>query len=76
MEYTGGVWFKVITYGATITSIEVPDSQGRCEDVVLGFDDMSGEWLSHLNKTKLDMWTCVNVEMRFKQTNKQQTCVA
>lgn len=32
----------IITYGATITSIRTPDNHGKIEDVVLGFDDISG----------------------------------
>lgn len=33
-----GVSVQVITYGATITSIKVPDRKHRLDDVVLGFD--------------------------------------
>lgn len=33
---------QVITYGATITKIIVPDKDGKLEDVVLGFDDLHG----------------------------------
>lgn len=33
---------QVITYGATITSIKVPDRHGNAADVVLGFDSMEG----------------------------------
>lgn len=33
---------KVISYGAAIVSIEVPDREGNMADVVLGFDDMAG----------------------------------
>lgn len=35
---------QVIDYGATITTIKVPDKRGNVEDVVLGFDDMRGEY--------------------------------
>lgn len=34
---------QVITYGATITSIKVPDKRGTIEDVVMGFDDLRGK---------------------------------
>ncbi|XP_035215774.1 galactose mutarotase-like [Stegodyphus dumicola] len=33
--------FQVISYGATITSLKVPDKDGNLEDIVLGFDDIS-----------------------------------
>lgn len=36
---------QLITYGATITSIKLPDKGGKVEDVVLGFDDIQGEIL-------------------------------
>ncbi|XP_054266153.1 galactose mutarotase-like isoform X2 [Macrosteles quadrilineatus] len=39
---------QVINYGATITCIKVPDKRGNVDDVVLGFDDMSG-YLSSQN---------------------------
>ena len=37
-----GVMAKVMNYGATIVSVEVPDRAGRMADVVLGFDDVAG----------------------------------
>lgn len=39
---------QLINYGATITCISVPDRRGNVDDVVLGFDDMSG-YLSSSN---------------------------
>ena len=36
----GGLTVRIITYGATITQLLVPDRQGRLADVVLGFDDL------------------------------------
>ncbi|XP_034482387.1 aldose 1-epimerase [Drosophila innubila] len=33
---------QIITLGATISSIKVPDAQGQVEDVTLGFDDLAG----------------------------------
>ncbi|CAH0556969.1 unnamed protein product [Brassicogethes aeneus] len=33
---------QVITYGATITSIKVPDNKGLVEDIALGFPSMEG----------------------------------
>jgi aldose 1-epimerase len=32
---------KAITYGATLTSLLVPDGEGRREDVVLGYDSLA-----------------------------------
>jgi len=43
-EYTltnaSGVCLKVITYGAIITELHVPDRAGRLGDIVLGFDQL------------------------------------
>jgi aldose 1-epimerase len=33
---------RIITYGATLQALVVPDVQGRCEDVVLGHDHLAG----------------------------------
>src|SRR5208337_3162510 len=37
-----GSWAKVITYGATLTELYVPDKSGKPGDVVLGFSDLQG----------------------------------
>lgn len=37
-----GASAKVITYGATLTELNVPDRHGKMGDVVLGFDDLQG----------------------------------
>jgi aldose 1-epimerase len=37
-----GMQATVITYGATLQSLLVPDKHGKAEDVVLGFDDLDG----------------------------------
>ena len=37
-----GMVLKVINYGGTITDILVPDRDGKIENVVLGFDSLSG----------------------------------
>jgi aldose 1-epimerase len=39
---TTTITFSVITWGATITRLEVPDREGRKDNVVLGFDTMEG----------------------------------
>lgn len=46
LQYTltnqAGMVVKLINYGGTITNIFVPDSNGKMEDVVLGFDSLPG----------------------------------
>lgn len=37
-----GMEVKITNYGATITSLKVPDKNGTLEDVVLGFDSLQG----------------------------------
>lgn len=37
-----GFSIKAITYGATVTSLRVPDREGFLADVVLGFDNLEG----------------------------------
>ena len=37
-----GMVAKVMTYGATITELDVPDRAGKLDDVVLGFDSIDG----------------------------------
>ncbi|HYL63603.1 MAG TPA: aldose epimerase family protein [Candidatus Methylomirabilis sp.] len=37
-----GASAKVITYGATLTELRVPDREGKMGDVVLGFDNLQG----------------------------------
>jgi aldose 1-epimerase len=38
---------KVITYGALLTELHVPDKDGKLGDVVLGFDDIKGYLTEH-----------------------------
>ena len=42
-----GAMAKVITYGATLTELWVPDKNGKLGDVVLGFDGLKGYLGSH-----------------------------
>src|SRR5437870_9072726 len=42
-----GAMAKVITYGATLTELWVPDKNGKLGDVVLGFDSLKGYLGSH-----------------------------
>ncbi|MBQ6621863.1 MAG: galactose mutarotase [Mogibacterium sp.] len=43
---TGGIRCEVITYGAALRTLEVPDRAGHFRDVVLGFDEIKG-YLEH-----------------------------
>jgi aldose 1-epimerase len=42
-----GLKAKVITYGAILTELDVPDRAGKSDDVVLGFDDLKGYLAGH-----------------------------
>jgi len=46
MRNASGMTLKVATYGAIVTSLEVPDRAGRLVDVVLGHDRLEG-YLAH-----------------------------
>ena len=37
-----GITARIITYGATLQSLLVPDSQGQVADIALGHDDLAG----------------------------------
>lgn len=39
---SNNVTVQVITYGATITSISIPDKNGVLGDIVLGFNNIAG----------------------------------
>src|SRR4051812_16837641 len=43
----GRMTVKVMTYGAIVTEIHVPDRQGNAADVVLGFDTLEGYLAGH-----------------------------
>jgi galactose mutarotase-like enzyme len=45
-----GVEVGIITYGATVQSIKVPDNSGRLGDVALGFDNLA-DYLKDLRYT-------------------------
>jgi aldose 1-epimerase len=42
LKNRAGASAKIITYGATLTELWVPDRNGQFGDVVLGFDDLKG----------------------------------
>lgn len=37
-----GLWARIMTYGATLVSLETPDRNGKLADIVLGFDSLDG----------------------------------
>ena len=37
-----GTAAQILTYGGTLNALSVPDRDGRCVDVLLGFDDIEG----------------------------------
>jgi aldose 1-epimerase len=41
-----GVSARVLSYGATLQSLRVPDRSGNLDDVVLGYDDFS-DYIEH-----------------------------
>ena len=43
----GKMTAKVMTYGAIVTEIDVPDRNGKLADVVLGFDNLEGYLAGH-----------------------------
>jgi aldose 1-epimerase len=42
LRNTAGMAVSVLTYGATIQAVEVPDADGRVANVALGFGDLAG----------------------------------
>jgi len=42
LRAANGFEARIMTYGAALQSLIVPDAQGRCDDVVLGHDDLAG----------------------------------
>lgn len=42
-----GIEARVMTYGATLVSLRLPDRKGQFDDVSLGFDDLSGYLGTH-----------------------------
>src|SRR4051794_15698883 len=42
LKNSSGVEVSIITYGARIQAIRVPDAHGKVADVALGFDNLQG----------------------------------
>jgi aldose 1-epimerase len=47
LRNANGLSAKIITYGATLQSLSVPDRHGKLSDIVLGFDDLKGYLGAH-----------------------------
>jgi aldose 1-epimerase len=47
LRNTKGAVAKVITYGATLTELWMPDKSGKNADIVLGFDNLAGYLSDH-----------------------------
>ena len=47
LENPGGVEARVITYGCILTSLRMPDRNGRIGEITLGFDDLQGYLSGH-----------------------------
>src|ERR1700758_3636666 len=38
----GGFEARIITFGAAVQALIVPDAAGHCDDIVLGYDELDG----------------------------------
>jgi aldose 1-epimerase len=47
LENRNGLRVKMITYGATVTSVETPDKNGKLANITLGFDKLAGYLQRH-----------------------------
>jgi aldose 1-epimerase len=47
LRNANGMTAKIMTYGAILTELDVPDKNGKLGDVVLGFDDLKGYLAGH-----------------------------
>ena len=47
LQNSKGMKVRLITFGATIQSIEVPDNKGKIADVIVGFDTLDGFLTEH-----------------------------
>ena len=48
---SGGIEARILTYGAVLQSLSVPDRRGRSANVVLGFEDLAGYVASNRGRT-------------------------
>ena len=47
LDHPGGLRVRIMAFGATVVSLEVPDRDGRRADVVLGFDRLEDYLAGH-----------------------------
>ncbi len=85
LENSSGMSVQLITYGATINSIFVPDKNGEAADVLVGFDDLDGnEKLSnyqgqtvgrYANRIAGGKFSIDGVEYNVEKNEKGSTCL-
>lgn len=85
LENTSGMRVQLLTYGATINSIFVPDKNGDTADVLVGFDDLNGnETLSnyqgqtvgrYANRIAGGKFTIDGTEYNVEKNEKGVTCL-
>jgi len=78
-----GIEARVMTYGATLVSLRLPDGKGAFADVVLGFDDLTGYLGTHpyfgvivgryANRIAKGRFTLDGVEYQLAQNNSGNT---
>ncbi|MCR4615941.1 MAG: galactose mutarotase [Clostridiales bacterium] len=56
---SSGAYVEIITYGATLQSVYVPDRSGRISDVLIGFDDLEGH-LKYSDYQGMTVGRCAN----------------
>ena len=47
LKNSGGMTASVITYGCILTSLCMPDKQGKIGEITLGFDNLQGYLAGH-----------------------------
>lgn len=67
LRNASGLTARLITYGATVTELLVPDRQGRGDDVVLGFDNL------RQYETESPYFGCTVGRVAFRITNAEFT---
>lgn len=62
-----GVLVQVVTLGGAVISVEVPDKSGKVEDIVAGYDSVSGEEL-HTDRRKKEKLLYILYEILVSET--------
>jgi hypothetical protein len=86
LSNSNGLQIQAITYGAIITSIRVPDRNGKLDDVVLGYDTLApyvrnpsyfGAIVGrYANRIANGRFTLEGKTIRWPRTTDQTTCTA